>query len=97
MVKKSIIKDKLINEIQYNYARTECIVQSQMKHENIVELYDYTENEKEFVLLLEYVNDAKYFEEKIEEVSNTFEKRITLLTILMLIISEKSSEFCITS
>lgn len=71
MVKKSIIKDKLVNEVQYNYARTECIVQSQMKHENIVELYDYTENEKEFVLLLEYCNDARYFEEKIEEVSNT--------------------------
>ena len=38
----------------------------------MVELYDYTENEKEFVLLLEYCNDPKYFEEKIEEVSKAF-------------------------
>lgn len=51
------------------YARQECMIQSQMKHENIVELYDYTENEKEIVLLMEYCNHANYFEEKIEEVS----------------------------
>jgi serine/threonine protein kinase len=41
-----------------------------MKHENVVELYDYTENEKEIVLLMEYCNSANYFEEKLEEVSN---------------------------
>jgi serine/threonine protein kinase len=39
-----------------------------MKHENIVELYDYTENDKEIVLLMEYCNDANYFEQKLEEV-----------------------------
>ena len=38
-------------------------------HENIVELYDYTENQDEFVLLMEYCNDASYFEDKIENVS----------------------------
>ena len=40
-----------------------------MKHENVVELFDYTENDKEIVLLMEYCNDANYFEEKIEHVS----------------------------
>ena len=40
-----------------------------MKHENVVELYDYTENDKEIVLLMEYCNDANYFEDKIENVS----------------------------
>jgi serine/threonine protein kinase len=40
-----------------------------MNHENIVELYDYTENAKEIVLLMEFCNDANYFEHKIEEVS----------------------------
>jgi hypothetical protein len=34
-----------------------------------VELYDYTENDEEIVLLMEYCNDANYFQEKIEEVS----------------------------
>ncbi|MFS8160498.1 MAG: hypothetical protein ACMG6E_09905 [Candidatus Roizmanbacteria bacterium] len=42
-----------------------------MKFENIVELYDYTENDEEIVLLMEYCNDANYFQEKIEEVSIT--------------------------
>jgi hypothetical protein len=35
----------------------------------VVELYDYTEDDKEFVLLMEYCNDANYFEDKIETVS----------------------------
>lgn len=69
MIKKSIIKDRLINDVQLGYARSECIIHSQLKHENIVELYDYTENEKEIALLMEYCNDPNYFEEKIENVS----------------------------
>ena len=40
-----------------------------MKHDNIVELYDYTENDEAIVLLMEYCNHARYFEEKIEGVS----------------------------
>ena len=36
------------------------------KHENIVEQYDYFEDEKDIVMLMEYCNDAKYFENKIE-------------------------------
>jgi hypothetical protein len=38
----------------------------------VVELYDYTESHNEFVLLLEYCNDAAYFEEKIEQVRFIF-------------------------
>lgn len=60
------MKDKLVSEVQHHYAKQECIIQSQLKHENVVELYDYTESYDEFVLLLEYCNDAAYFEEKIE-------------------------------
>ena len=60
------MKDKLVSEVQHRYAKQECIIQSQLKHENVVELYDYTESYDEFVLLLEYCNDAAYFEEKIE-------------------------------
>lgn len=62
------MKDKLVSEVQHNYARQECFIQSQLRHENIVELYDYTENDNEFVLLMEYCNDASYFEDKIENV-----------------------------
>jgi hypothetical protein len=38
----------------------------------VVELYDYTESQNEFVLLMEYCNDAAYFEEKIEQVGYKF-------------------------
>ena len=63
------MKDKLMSETQYGYARQECTIHSQLKHENVVELYDYTESKSEFVLLMEYCNQANYFQEKIEEVS----------------------------
>jgi len=36
-----------------------------MAHDNIVKLHEYTENDKEFVLFMEYCNDANYFEEKL--------------------------------
>lgn len=35
----------------------------------MVELFDYTENQDEIVLIMEYCNDAGYFEDKIESVS----------------------------
>ena len=44
------------------------MIHSQLKHDNVVELYEYTENPEEIVLLMEYCNDANYFEHKIEEV-----------------------------
>ena len=68
MVRKTIMKDKLMSATQHAYARSECTIHSQLKHENVVELYDYTESEREFVLFMEYCNDANYFQEKIEDV-----------------------------
>ncbi len=56
---------------QHEYARNECTIHSQLKHENVVELYDYTESDKEFVLLMEYCNNANYFQDKIEDVSSS--------------------------
>lgn len=57
--------------MQINYARQECSIHSLLKHENVVELFDYTETDQEFALLMEYCNDASYFENKIEEVSQS--------------------------
>jgi len=37
-----------------------------MKHENIVEVYNYFEDEEDITMLMEYCNDAGYFENKIE-------------------------------
>jgi hypothetical protein len=58
-----------MSDVQHRYAQQECIIHSNVgHHENIVELYHYTESKEEFVLLMEYCNDAGYFEEKIEQV-----------------------------
>ena len=46
-----------------------------MAHDNIVKLHEYTENDKEFVLFMEYCNDANYFEEKHVNVSLMIIKR----------------------
>ena len=46
-----------------------------MAHDNIVKLHEYTENDKEFVLFMEYCNDANYFEEKLVNVSLMMIKR----------------------
>jgi serine/threonine protein kinase len=45
VIRKTIMKDKLMSETQHAYARRECSIHSHLKHENIVELYDYTESE----------------------------------------------------
>lgn len=37
-----------------------------LKHENIVELYEYFENKEDYVMLMEHCNDANYFSNKIE-------------------------------
>jgi calcium/calmodulin-dependent protein kinase I len=62
------MKNKLINDVQIGYARQECMIQSKLHDPNIVELFEYTENENEIVLLMEYCNDANYFEDKLENV-----------------------------
>jgi len=36
-------------------------------HDNVVKLHEYTENEDEFVMFMEYANDANYFDTKICE------------------------------
>jgi hypothetical protein len=58
-----------MSEVQHRYAQQECIIHSNLaKSDNVVELYHYTESQSEIVLLMEYCNDAGYFEEKIEQV-----------------------------
>jgi len=44
------------------YAQKECGIHSQLDHENIVKLYDYTETDENIELFMEYCNDALYLE-----------------------------------
>lgn len=40
-----------------------------MKHQNIVELYDYTETSDEYLLYMEFCDKASHFADKISEVT----------------------------
>lgn len=51
---------------------------SQLNHDNVVKLHEYTESEEQFVLFMEYANDAEYFDNKIVEVSNITSDRYFL-------------------
>ncbi len=78
MIKKTIQKDRLINPLALKFAKQECQIQSQMQHENVVQLYEYTETPEEYVLFLEYCDRADYLSTKILEVSHRVLRIITL-------------------
>ena len=58
-----------MDSLSVDFARKECVIHSCLRHDNIVKLHEYTENEAEFVLFMEYCNDANYFDEKLVNVS----------------------------
>ena len=72
IIKKQILKNKLMDQLGVNFAYKECVVHSLLEHDNVVKLHEYTENDGEFVLFMEYCNDAEYFDNKIVEVSHFF-------------------------
>ena len=53
-----ILKDKLVNQLARKFARQECVIHSQLQHENIVELFEYTETKDEYVLFMEHCDKA---------------------------------------
>lgn len=65
IIKKSIKKEKLMDQLGIDFARKECVIHSCLDHDNVVKLHEYTENEDEFVIFMEYCNDANYFDEKL--------------------------------
>lgn len=58
-------------------ARQECVIHSQMHHENIVQLYHFAESPSTIELVMEYCNHSTYFEDRLEEVSRTQLARIS--------------------
>lgn len=72
MIKKVIIKDKLCDKKAHDFAIQECTLHSQLHHDNVVKLIDYTETREDYVLYMEYCDKADYLPRKILEVSNLF-------------------------
>ena len=56
-----------MHESRLDYAKKECTIHSQVDHDNIVRLHDYSENDSEFVMFMEYCNDSEYLNDKINE------------------------------
>ena len=67
MVKKVINKEAL-NDTTKAMARQECVIQSQMKHENIIALHKFAETPSTIELVMDYCNKSSYFEDRLEEV-----------------------------
>ena len=54
------------------FAKQECIIHSQMEHDNIVELYNYTETEDSYIMFMEFCDKPSYFSDKILDVFKFF-------------------------
>ena len=62
---KKIFKDDLVNDFQKAQAAQEFPLHCSLKHENIVRAFEWAETSKEYILVMEYMNDADYFHDKI--------------------------------
>ena len=69
MAIKKIHKDRLINALQRKQASLEFPLHYSLTHNNIVKAYEYGETDSEYILVMEYMNRADYFKEKIDVVS----------------------------
>ena len=67
------MKEKLLNQDTYNYAKQEAALHEMVSnHNNVVRLYDQKEDDKQFQMIMEYADKGDYFADKINEVSLIF-------------------------
>ena len=57
-----------MNDLSHEFAKRECSVHSQLDHQNIVKLYEYTESAKEYQLYMEFADRSDYLSKKILDV-----------------------------
>jgi len=74
---KVIEKDGL-SQMMTAKAREECVIQSQLQHENIAKLHHYSETPTTIELVMEHCNQYSYFEERLEENSDPIEDGVKL-------------------
>lgn len=63
---KKVVKSKLLSEIHRDQSEQELKVHIALHHANIVKAYEQMETTKEFVLVLEHMNEPEYFRNKLE-------------------------------
>ena len=83
---KTIFKELLFDDLQKKQAAIEFPIQCSLHHPNLVKGYDYTETDKKYVGILEYVSEPEYLKEKIDEnlnnISNENKLKSYILDIL---------------
>jgi len=65
---KKIYKEDLITGFQKRQAIQEFPLHCSLNHSNIVKGLEWSENDNEYVMVMEYMNNATYFQEKIDRV-----------------------------
>ena len=68
LILKRLQKSQIFTSYQLESAKREIMIHSMLHHPNLVELYDFSETEDEFQLLMEFIPRPDYFTEKIEVV-----------------------------
>jgi len=63
---KKIYKEDLITGFQKRQAVQEFPLHCSLNHSNIVKGLEWSENDNEYVMVMEYMNNATYFQEKID-------------------------------
>ncbi|OMJ78729.1 hypothetical protein SteCoe_21407 [Stentor coeruleus] len=66
VILKRLRKSLLFSQYQLTSAQREIQIHQKLHHPNIVEMYDSSETDTEFLLLMEYLPRHDYFTEKIE-------------------------------
>lgn len=64
---KTIYKNLLFGDVVKKQAAIEFPIQCSLNHENLVKGYEYSENDNEYIGVLEYVNKPEYLKEKIDD------------------------------
>lgn len=57
-----------MNDLAVYFAKKECVIHSLLKHESIIELYEYAESPTEYNLFMEVADQGDYLSRKILEV-----------------------------
>jgi serine/threonine protein kinase len=63
---KRTFKEYLVNDFQKEQAAQEFPLHCSFRHENIVRGLEWSENSTEYLMVMEYMNKAEYFNEKID-------------------------------
>ena len=80
---KKIYKSALVNDYQRDLAGQEFPLHCHLKHTNVVQGYEWSEDEDQYMMLMEFMNKSAYFKDKIDQV--------TLLEVHLLIACIRTS------